>query len=289
MPSIVRDGPFIETKELVAAFRVTDRERPPLPPAGRLAYVNGLYMYYELHGSGRPLVLMHGALSTIDGSFGPIIAGLARNHRVIAIEQQAHGRTADIDRPISYPQMADDTAELLRLLGVRQADVFGYSMGAVCALELAFRHPGLVRKLVVASGCCNSDGYIPELARFMRELDAAQSAESAHPLGPERLGQLEQHHLRVASKPKRWQNALTRTKQAFHSYSGLDWDQVRSIRAHTLVLGGDSDVVCPKHMSELAEVIPRARLQLLPDTRHTEVVVRAAPLLPAFFDEPLPR
>jgi pimeloyl-ACP methyl ester carboxylesterase len=123
----------------------------------------------------------------------------------------------------------------------------------------------------------------------MRELDAAQSAESAHPLGPERLGQLEQHHLRAASKPKRWQRALARTKQAFQSYAGLDWEQVRSIRAHTLVLGGDDDVVYPKHMSELAEYIPRARLHLLADTRHTDVVVRTAPLLPAFFDEPLPR
>jgi pimeloyl-ACP methyl ester carboxylesterase len=232
---------------------------------------------------------MHGALSTIDGSFGPIIAGLARTHRVIAIEQQAHGRTADIERPVSYPQMADDTAELLRLLGVRQADVFGFSMGAVCALELAFRHPGLVRKLAIASGCCNEGGYIPELARFMRDLDAAQSAESAHPLGPERLGQLEQRHRLVAPKPRRWQNALSRTKQAFHAYSGLDWDQVRSIRAHTLVVGGDDDVVYPKHMSELAQFIPHGRLHLLPDTRHTDVVVRAAPLLPAFFDEPLPR
>jgi pimeloyl-ACP methyl ester carboxylesterase len=113
-------------------------------PAGELE------MYYEIHGSGRPLVLLHGAYMTID-LMGPILPRLAGTRQVIAPEQQGHGRTADVDRPITYEQMADDTAGLIRHLGLEHADVLGYSMGGATALQLAIRHPELVRRLVVAS------------------------------------------------------------------------------------------------------------------------------------------
>src|SRR5262249_55916520 len=109
------------------------------------APVNGLEMYYEIHGRGRPLVLLHRAYMTIEG-FGKILPGLAETRQVIAVEQQAHGRTADVDRPLTYEQMADDTAALLRHLGIEEADVFGYSMGGGVALQLAMRHPELLRK-----------------------------------------------------------------------------------------------------------------------------------------------
>src|SRR3712207_6534494 len=121
------------------------------------APVNGLEMYYEIHGAGRPLVLLHGAYMTID-TFGQILLGLAETRQVIAVEQQAHGHTADIDRPLTYEQMADDTAALLRHLGIDNADVVGYSMGGGIALQLAIRHPALVRRLVVASASFTSDG-----------------------------------------------------------------------------------------------------------------------------------
>src|SRR5262245_59947227 len=115
------------------------------------ASVNGLKMYYEIHGTGQPLVLLHGAFSAIGTSFGALLPALAETRQVIAFELQAHGRTADIDRPLTLEQMADDTAAALGQLGIGPADIFGYSMGAAVALHLAIRHPEVVRKLVLAS------------------------------------------------------------------------------------------------------------------------------------------
>jgi pimeloyl-ACP methyl ester carboxylesterase len=119
-------------------------------PQTGYAPVNGLKMYYEIRGEGPPLVLLHGAYMTID-MMGPLLPGLAESRRVIAVEQQGHGHTGDIDRPITYEQMADDTAALLGHLGVANADAVGYSMGSGVALQLAIRHPDIVRKLVIAS------------------------------------------------------------------------------------------------------------------------------------------
>jgi pimeloyl-ACP methyl ester carboxylesterase len=288
----VLDGPFIETKEWVAASApVVGRPGLALSRAGRFASVNGLRMYYEAHGSGRPLVLLHGALSTIDGSFGSVLAELARHRRVIAVEQQSHGRTPDIDRPLSYAQMADDTAELLRQLDIRQADVFGYSMGAVSALELTVRHPGLVRKLALASGGYRLDGYVPELARFMRNLDTTDGSAPpvVHPLGPDRMDDLRRELLRVAPTPRRWPSALARMKEAFVSYAGVDEERVRAIRAHTFIVGGDRDIVYPQHLHELARCILHAQLSVLPETGHRDVVVRSSELVATFLDAPLPR
>jgi pimeloyl-ACP methyl ester carboxylesterase len=125
------------------------------------APVGELSMYYEIHGEGAPLILLHGAYMTID-MMGPLLSGLARGRRVIAVEQQGHGRTADVDRPLSYEQMADDTAALADHLGIENADVVGYSMGGGIALQLATRHPSLVRRLVVASAGFTSDSMHPE-------------------------------------------------------------------------------------------------------------------------------
>ena len=125
------------------------------------AQVNGLNMYYEIHGTGRPLVLLHGNLSTIEVDFGRMIPTLAKTRQVIAVEQQAHGHTADIDRLLTIQNWADDTAALLRHLGVEDADVFGYSSGSAVALQMAIDHPELVRKLVLASASYALDGLHP--------------------------------------------------------------------------------------------------------------------------------
>lgn len=126
-------------------------------PRTSYAPVNGLDMYYEIHGEGAPLLLLHGAYMTID-LMAAILPGLAASRQVIAVEQQGHGHTADIDRPITYEQMADDSAALLRHLGIEVADVVGYSMGGGVALQMAIRHPAAVRKVVVASASYTSDG-----------------------------------------------------------------------------------------------------------------------------------
>ena len=123
----------------------------PQTPTGRYAFVNGLNMYYEVHGAGQPLVLLHGAFSAIGTSFGALLPELAKTRQVIAFELQAHGRTADIDRPLTLEGMADDVATALQQLGIERADIFGYSMGAGVALHIAIRHPDVLRKLVLAS------------------------------------------------------------------------------------------------------------------------------------------
>jgi pimeloyl-ACP methyl ester carboxylesterase len=144
---------------------------------GSYAELNGLNMYYEIHGTGRPLVLLHGAYMTID-AMGEVVPELAETRQVIAVELQGHGRTADVDRPLSYQQMADDTAALLRRLGIEQADVFGFSMGGGVALQVAVRHPELVRKLVVASASYTSDGMHPELLEMIPSITAEAFAGS---------------------------------------------------------------------------------------------------------------
>lgn len=128
-----------------------------IPAQTGYASVNGLKMYYESHGAGQPLILLHGALGTID-MFGPLLPALAETRQVIAVELQAHGRTVDIDRPMSFELMADDIAALITHLGLENADLFGYSLGGGVALQTAVRHPDVVGKLVVASAAYKSDG-----------------------------------------------------------------------------------------------------------------------------------
>src|SRR6266545_7984005 len=122
------------------------------------ASVNALNMYYEVHGSGRPLVLLHGGISNIETDFGLLLPALAKDRQVIAIEQQAHGRTADVDRPLSISQMAGDTVALLRQIGLENADFFGYSMGAAIALQIAIEHPEMVGKAVLAAVAYKAEG-----------------------------------------------------------------------------------------------------------------------------------
>src|SRR5512133_868720 len=137
---------------------------------GNYADVNGLKMYYEIHGKGQPLVLVHGGLSATGTSFGKLLPGLAATRQVIPVELQAHGHTADIDRPLSYPQMADDVAALLQQIGIEKADFFGYSVGGAVALQLAIERPDLVRKLVLAAVTYTPEGFHPGLLEGMEAL-----------------------------------------------------------------------------------------------------------------------
>ena len=140
--------------------------------------MSDLELYHELHGAGRPLVLLHGAMSTIETSFGEVLPAFAETRHVIAIEQQAHGRTPDIDRPLSYPQMADDTAALLNRLGISSADFYGYSMGSGIAVELALRHPDLVGKLALASLAASKPGLHPGIVEAIEGVTAEDLAGS---------------------------------------------------------------------------------------------------------------
>ena len=138
-------------------------------PKGKYAEVNGLEMYYEIHGTGQPLVLLHGAFMTID-AMGELVPSLAETRQIIAVELQGHGRTADIDRSLSYEQMADDAAALLQHIGIGDADDFAFSMGGGVAFQAAIRYPEAVRKLVVASAIYTSDGIYPEVLEGIEQI-----------------------------------------------------------------------------------------------------------------------
>ncbi len=168
------------------------------PEVSSYASVNGLQMYYEIHGTGQPLVLLHGAFSAIGTSFGELLPALAKTRQVIAFELQAHGRTADIDRPLTIEQMADDVAAALRQLGIEQADIFGYSMGASVALHVAIRHPEVVRKLVLASVTYKLGGVHPGLMEGLGEMKPEMMFGSPW----------HEEYIRIAPNPEDFANAV---------------------------------------------------------------------------------
>lgn len=219
------------------------------------APVNGISMYYEVHGrpDGTPLVLLHGGGSTIDVTFGRVLPHLARARRVIAVEEQGHGRTTDRDAPVSFETSADDVAALLRHLRVERADVFGFSNGASVALQVAIRHPDLVRKLVFASSMTRRSGAHPQFWEFMRTADFSMMPQP-----------LKDAFLRVTPDEQRLRTMHDKDAARMQSFADIPDALVASVRAPTLVVAGDRDVPTPEHALELARLIPGARLMILP-------------------------
>ena len=257
------------------------------------ASVNGLQMYYEIHGTGQPLVLIHGAFSAIGTSFGALLPELAKTRQVIAFEMQAHGRTADIDRPLSLEQMADDTAAAIRQLGIDQADIFGYSMGAAVALHLVIRHPGVVRKLVVASSSFNMAGIHPGLMDGLGEMKPEMMFGSPW----------HEEYLRIAPNPDGFAALFAKKTQMDRGIQDIPAEAIKAITAPTLIIIGDSDLIRPEHAVEMFRLLgggvfgdspaglPNSQLAILPGTSHVTVVFRADLLLaiiPPFLDAPMP-
>jgi pimeloyl-ACP methyl ester carboxylesterase len=256
------------------------------------APVHGLQMYYEVHGEGQPLVLLHGAFSAIGTSFGNVLPGLARSRQVIGLEMQAHGHTADIDRPLSLEQMADDTVAALRHLGIRQADLFGYSMGAAVALRVAVRHPEVVRKLVLASVTYTMDGIHPGLMDGLGEMTPEMMHGSPW----------HEEYLLIAPRPEDFAVLFEKKTQMDGATQDLPAEAIRAISAPTLLVLGDSDLVRPEHAVEMFRLLgggvfgdlpaglPDSQLAVLPGTSHVTLVDRADLLLsivPAFLDAPV--
>src|ERR671911_2554978 len=236
--------------------------------AGDYASVNGLEMYYEIHGTGRPLIVLHGAYMTID-AMGEIVPSLVQTRQVIAVELQGHGHTADIDRPLSYEQMADDVTALLAEIGIDKADVFGYSMGGGVALQIAVRHPGVVRKLVVASASYTSDGMYPELLAMIPTMTPEVFAGSP----------IEEAYLRTAPNPEDFPNLVAKLKQLDMEPFAWPPEHLRAIEAPTLIVVGDSDAIRLEHAVEMFRLLgggvmgdlarlPRSQLAVLPGTSH---------------------
>lgn len=257
------------------------------------AAVNGLQMYYEIHGSGgTPLVMLHGAYMNAD-LMREMVSPLSQTRQVIAVDLQAHGRTNDIaDRPLTYEQMADDVAELMAEIGVEQADIFGYSMGGSTALQVAIRHPERVRKLVVASATYTSDGWHPDLHAMIETITPEMFIGSP----------IEEAYKQLAPNPENFPTLVT--KLVALDLSEQDWsaESMQGIQAPTLLIAGDSDSVQLEHMVEMFKLLgggvngdltglPKSQLTIVPGATHTGVLMRVnllVPMITDFLDAPLP-
>jgi pimeloyl-ACP methyl ester carboxylesterase len=278
---------MIMTKRTTDGSMETTREF-----ASGYAPVNGLEMYYEIHGTGQPLVLLHGAFSAIGTSFGQLLPGLAKSRQVIAFELQAHGRTADIDRPLSMEQMADDVAAALKQLGIPQADIFGYSMGAGVALQVALRHPDVLRKLVFMSATYTLSGVHPGLMEGLGEMKPEMMYGSPW----------HEEYMRIAPRPEDFARFFAKKTQMDQQIKDVPAEAIRAIKAPVLLIIGDSDLVRPEHAVEMFRLLgggvfgdmppglPASQLAVLPGTSHVSIVSRADLLLPMivpFLDAPM--
>jgi pimeloyl-ACP methyl ester carboxylesterase len=250
---------------------------------GHRVKLNGMQVYYEVSGAGAPLIVLHGAYMNIP-TMGAIIPRLAKTHKVYALEFQGHGRTTDIDRPITYPNLADDVDAFMDSLGLKKADVFGYSMGAIAGLQLAIRHPAKVNKLVVASGAYDLEGWQPEFKTAIPQMTvemlvAMPFAKDYRKLAPNPNGfpELARKLIALEHEPMAW------------------GDDVKAMKTPVLVIGGDADVATLEHtvalfrllgggiMGDMGKPLPASRLAIMPATAHTAVITQPD-LLHAFIE-----
>ena len=255
---------------------------------GKYANVNGMKMYYEVSGKGDPLIVLHGAYMNII-SMGEIIPKLARTHKVYALELQGHGRTTDIDRPITYPNLADDVAAFMDAVGLKKADVFGYSVGAEVGLQLAIRYPEKVSRLIAASAAYDLEGWQPDYKEAIPQMTVEMIvnmpfAEDYRKLAPNPDGfpALAEKMITLEKEPMTWE------------------EDIKSLKVPVLIIAGDADVATLEHtvslfrligggiMGDMGKPLPNSRLAIMPATSHTAVITQTD-LLYAFIEPFLKR
>jgi len=277
---------LISSITLMTACKDSATEGPATANAaaeGHRVAVNGMQMYYEVSGTGDPLVVLHGAYMNIP-TMGAIIPMFARTHKVYAIEMQGHGRTTDIDRPITYPNLADDVAAFMDSVGLAKADVFGYSMGAAAGLQLAIRHPEKVNKLVAASGAYDARGWQPEFRAMIPQMTVQMFTNMP----------FAQEYRKLAPNPDGFP-ALVSKLIALEKEPMAWGEQVKAIKNPVLIITGDADAATLEHsvslfhllgggmMGDMGKPLPASRLAVLPATSHTAVITQTD-LLHAFVE-----
>ncbi|TKT80361.1 alpha/beta hydrolase [Aquamicrobium sp. LC103] len=257
---------------LIAALLTAGTTLARAEPVGDRVEVNGMEMYYEVSGEGAPLVVLHGAYMNIP-SMGEIIPRLAETRKVYALEFQGHGRTTDIDRPITYPNLADDVAAFMDAVGLEKADVFGYSMGAAAGLQLAIRHPDKVEKLVAASVAYDAGGWQPEFTAFIPQMTVEMFVEMP----------FAEDYKKLAADPDGFPALVEKLIQL--EKEPMAWEEdVSKLETPVLIISGDADVNTLEHavsmfrllggggMGDMGKPLPRSRLAVLPATSHTAVI-----------------
>jgi len=232
---------------------------------GEYASVNGLKMYYEIHGTGEPLVLLHGSFV-----WSTNYPTLAQGRQVIAIDMQGHGRTADINRPFSFEQMADDTAALLKHLKIEQADVFGYNMGGTIGLALAIRHPGLVRRLAICSAA-----YRPVQESYPQDILDAFKEMTPENFAPK---ELKEPYDKMSPAPN-WKGLVAKIVQMERDFKGFSKEQMKAIKAEVFIAAGDRYDVSLEHVVEMHKLIPKSQLAIFPNSDHLLLLTNADKLL----------
>ena len=273
---------FAETKPAGASMNAaTTTPTAAAKAAGQYATVNGLKIYYEVHGQGRPLVLLHGGLMNIP-ALGPLLPALAAGRQVVAVELEGHGRTRDLDRPLSLDQMTTDVAGLINQLGLRDADVFGFSMGGAVAMRLASRHAELVRKLVLVSTGYSNDFFYPSVLAQWPGLSAEGLKGTP----------METAYLQTAPDPARWPVFIDKMKQMMLGTAPLQPAEIGAIKAPTLLMLGDADLIRPEAAVDMFRLLggarpdggmaglPESRFAVLPGTTHFDILYRLDLLLP---------
>jgi len=254
-------------------------------PKTGYAPVNGLKMYYEIHGKGDPVVLLHGAFMTITNNWTEMIAELSKTRLVIAVEMQGHGRTADINRDFSYENLADDIAALLDYLKIKQADVLGYSMGGGVAMQLAIRHPERVRKVVSISAVIRSDGFVKEGMEALTRLEAGMFKGSP----------IETEYKKLSPTPDQFETFVKHVVQFASKPYDFGAEKMKATKAPMLFIHGDADGVRLDYIAEVfrlkggeihGDLRPRSesRLAILPDATHVTLMNKLDVIVPMVND-----
>ena len=254
-------------------------------PTTGYATVNGVKMYYEVHGSGEPVVLLHGAFMTITNNWTGWIEELSKTRKVIAVEMQGHGRTADIERDITAENLADDVAALLEKLEIPKADLIGYSMGGAVAMQCAIRHPDKVRKVVVISSMFRRDGMVKEALDSIPKLTADDFKGSP----------IETEYKKLSPTPNEFPNFVKHLLAAGSKPDDLGADKLKATKAPMFFIHGDADGVRLEHVAEMfrlkggevhGDMKPRSasRLAILPNTTHVTLMQRMPIIVPMVND-----
>lgn len=269
---------------LLMTLVATDGSAQQKPTTG-YAPVNGLNMYYEIHGSGEPVVLLHGAFMTITNNWDGWTSELSKTRQVIAVEMQGHGRTADIPRDITYENLADDVAALLNYLDIPRADLIGYSMGGAVAMQCAIRHPDRVRKAVIISSTFRSDGMVAGALESISKLTADDFKGSP----------IETEYRKLSPTPDHFPNFVQRIVATASKGYDFGADNLKATTAPMFFIHGDADGVRLAHVAEMfrlkggeihGDMGPRSasRLAILPNTTHVTLMERMPIIVPMVND-----